>query len=247
MRGSQPKKHKAACDQCNASKVKCPGGSRPCQRCADSSQPCHYSLARRIGKPPGSKNRKTLERLRQAKEGHPENSNSGGEGGDGSIPQSHGSRNDGDGVLDGKSECQEGESSLDPLQMSTTTDFWPISRLINYFAFPDVSQFIPNPEQDFIDGDHRVPFAGGDRSVLQTADPKFPDVEGHERADSRRSWADAQDDCWNVCTRPCCAPTLTNRRISLHHQLLTSSSLRVPQISVCPARCRLARQNTKTA
>lgn len=63
---AQPRKLRAACDQCHASKLKCPGGNPPCKRCEGSGQSCHYSLAARMGKPPGSKNRKTLERLRRA-------------------------------------------------------------------------------------------------------------------------------------------------------------------------------------
>ena len=244
---SQSKKHKAACDQCNASKVKCPGGGPPCQRCADSSQPCHYSLARRIGKPPGSKNRKTLERLRQAKEGNLESNNGEGRGGDSSIPQNNGSRNDGDGALNVESERREGDNSHNPLQMSSTTIFRPLSPLINYPSFPDPSQFILTPEQDFLDGDHGVYFDGGDRSVLHSADLKFPDFEGLGRAESRRPWADPPDDCWNVSAHPCCAPTLTNRCTSLHHQALTSSSFQVPQTPVCSTRYTLARQKTKTA
>ena len=64
---SRSAKYKTACDQCHASKVKCPGDA-PCKRCVGHSQPCHYSLARRMGKPAGSKNRKTLEKFRQGKE-----------------------------------------------------------------------------------------------------------------------------------------------------------------------------------
>lgn len=93
-RGASEPKHKAACDQCNASKVKCLGGGPPCKRCAESSQRCHYSLAKRIGKPTGSKNRKTLERLHQAKEGNLGNND--GRGGGSSMFQNDGSRNDGD-------------------------------------------------------------------------------------------------------------------------------------------------------
>ena len=225
MRASQTQKHKAACDQCNASKVKCPGGGIPCQRCADTSQPCHYSLARRIGKPPGSKNRKTLERLRQAKEGNQENNNRGGGGADSSIPQNNGDRNDHDKALNSERERREGNGSHDPLHMSSTTNFWPLSPLINYQAFPDASQFMPTPDQDFLEGDHGVPFDGGDRSVLHSADPKFPDFGDHGRTESRMPWVDATEDCWNVSTFPSCEPPSTNPRVSLHLQAVASSSL----------------------
>ena len=72
-RSSTTKKYKAACDQCHSSKVKCSGGDPPCKRCADARLHCHYSLAARIGKPPGSKNRKTLEKLNNATKEHSKN------------------------------------------------------------------------------------------------------------------------------------------------------------------------------
>ena len=72
-RSSTTKKYKAACDQCHSSKVKCSGGDSPCKRCADARLHCHYSLAARIGKPPGSKNRKTLEKLNNAAKEHSNN------------------------------------------------------------------------------------------------------------------------------------------------------------------------------
>ena len=243
MRASQPKKHKAACDQCNASKVKCPGGGLPCKRCADSSQPCHYSLARRIGKPPGSKNRRTLEKLRQAQEGNLENNNGGdgGGGGDSSFPQIDGNRNDGGGAVDVGSERRESDDSHDPLQMSSTTSFWPLSPLITYPTSPESSQLIPASEQAFFDGDHGVSFDSGERSVLHSIDPKFTDFEGIGRAESRRPWVDAPDDYWNVSTRPCCGLTLTYGRISLHHRALASSSLQVPRTRVCSTRSRLVK------
>ncbi len=238
---SQPKKNKAVCDQCNASKVKCPGGGPPCKRCADRSQPCHYSLARRIGKPPGSKNRKTLERLRQAKDGNLEN-NGGGGGGDSSIPQSNGGRNDGDGALNVESERREGNNSHNSLQMSSTMDFRPLSPLINYPSYPDSSQFILTPELYFLDGDHFVCSDGDDRSVFNSADLQLlHDFQGLGRAELRGPWTNALDDYWIVSTRPCCAPTLTDKRISLHHQALISSSLPVPRTLVCSTQYSLCK------
>ena len=245
MRASQPKKHKAACDQCNASKVKCPGGGVPCQRCADSSQPCHYSLARRIGKPPGSKNRKTLERLRKEKEGNMESINGGGGGGNGAIRQNNSSRTDSDEALRGESEPREGEDSQDPLHVSNTTSFWPISPLANYPNFLDSSQLLPITEQDLLAGDHGMSFDVGERAVHDPANTELPDVGGYRKADSRMPWADAPDDYWNVSSPPCCALALTKRRTSLPNQAGTSSSLQVPQTQVCSTQSKLARQNTK--
>lgn len=201
MRPSQPKKHKSACDQCNASKVKCPGGGLPCQRCADSSQPCHYSLARRIGKPPGSKNRKTLERLRQAGEANLVNIN-GREGEESSISQHNDSRNNSDEALNGESEQRKGEDSQDPFQMANTNSFWPLSPLTDYPTFLDSSHLLPMTEQYLVDDEHGVTFDGGERSVLDPADSGFPDVGELRRADSRMPWADAPDDYWNVRSLP---------------------------------------------
>ncbi len=64
MCDSDRTKLRSACDRCHASKVKCNGADPSCKRCADASLDCHYSPTARIGKPPGSKNRKTLERER---------------------------------------------------------------------------------------------------------------------------------------------------------------------------------------
>ena len=59
----QFRKFKAACDQCHNSKVKCTGELPLCERCIRASLPCHYSLAARAGKPMGSRNKKTLEKI----------------------------------------------------------------------------------------------------------------------------------------------------------------------------------------
>lgn len=50
---------RAACDSCNKSKTKCPGGN-PCPLCQSSGIRCHYSVASRMGRPKGSKNKRTL-------------------------------------------------------------------------------------------------------------------------------------------------------------------------------------------
>ncbi|KAL3710762.1 hypothetical protein TMatcc_004558 [Talaromyces marneffei ATCC 18224] len=58
-------KLRSACDACHEAKVKCTGGT-PCVHCKNHHHNCHYSFAARIGKPKGSRNRKTLARLREA-------------------------------------------------------------------------------------------------------------------------------------------------------------------------------------
>lgn len=69
---SSSKRYRSACDRCHSSKVKCPGGGPPCERCGDGSLTCTYSLSARIGKPPGSRNKKTLERLQHTGNAHQE-------------------------------------------------------------------------------------------------------------------------------------------------------------------------------
>lgn len=197
MNPSRPK-HKAACDQCNASKVKCPGGDPPCKRCADNSQPCHYSLARRTGKPPGSRNRKTLEKLRQVKEGNRESNNSESGGGESSINQTNVSRDHGDGALDAESERREDNASHDPLQISATPNFWPLLPLMNYPTLPDTSQSLINTDQDFLDDDLVAYGDAREHSDRAPAGINFTDFEELGSGGSRRPWTDAQDNQWDV-------------------------------------------------
>ena len=111
----------------------------------------------------------------------------------------------------------------------------------NYPAFHDASQFINSAEQDLANVHDNVPLDAGNGSVLYALDPKFPVIEGLERAEARRLWADGPDGCWDVCTRLDFTLTLTDRRISVHHQALISAPLQLPQTLVCLARYKLAR------
>ncbi|KAH8695331.1 hypothetical protein BGW36DRAFT_361032 [Talaromyces proteolyticus] len=65
MANTQTPKLRSACDACHEAKVRCSGGT-PCMHCKNHHHSCHYSFAARIGKPKGSRNRKTLARLREA-------------------------------------------------------------------------------------------------------------------------------------------------------------------------------------
>ena len=201
MNPSRPK-HKAACDQCNASKVKCHGGDPPCKRCTDNSQPCHYSLARRTGKPPGSRNRKTLEKLRQVKEGNPESNNGEGGGGESSIDHINVSRNRSDGALDIESELREDDASHDPLQMSATTDYWPLLPLTNHPTLSDTSQSLVNPDQNFLDSDHVAYHNARENSDAHPPGLNFSNFEELGSGGSSRLWTDAQDNQWDVSTLP---------------------------------------------
>lgn len=56
------KKLRTACDICHQAKMKCSGGN-PCSGCGDSGYDCSYSASNRIGRPKGTKNKRTLERM----------------------------------------------------------------------------------------------------------------------------------------------------------------------------------------
>ncbi|KAF4991483.1 hypothetical protein FGRMN_7794 [Fusarium graminum] len=50
---------RSACDACRRSKIRCSGGN-PCSTCRWSQTCCHYTPGRRLGRPKGSKNKRTL-------------------------------------------------------------------------------------------------------------------------------------------------------------------------------------------
>ncbi|KAL2056735.1 hypothetical protein ABVK25_003129 [Lepraria finkii] len=63
-----PKKLRTACDVCHQTKMKCSGGT-PCAGCRDSGYQCRYSVSNRIGRPKGTKNKRTLDRMSRNKSG----------------------------------------------------------------------------------------------------------------------------------------------------------------------------------
>lgn len=56
------KKLRTACDICHQAKMKCSGGT-PCQGCRASDHECIYSVSKRIGRPKGTKNKRTADRV----------------------------------------------------------------------------------------------------------------------------------------------------------------------------------------
>ncbi|KAF2869624.1 hypothetical protein BDV95DRAFT_608465 [Massariosphaeria phaeospora] len=60
------KKLRAACDACHNAKIKCSGGGVMCAKCIKDKVQCRYSYRGNIGKPKGSLNKKTLERMSKA-------------------------------------------------------------------------------------------------------------------------------------------------------------------------------------
>ncbi|KAF2711266.1 hypothetical protein K504DRAFT_465036 [Pleomassaria siparia CBS 279.74] len=60
---NRPTSLRTACDYCHQAKVRCTGGGSVCGRCQRDNIPCHYSYPARVGKPKGSRNKKTIEKL----------------------------------------------------------------------------------------------------------------------------------------------------------------------------------------
>ena len=61
------KKLRSACDSCHQTKVRCSGG-QPCEKCEKIGFDCVYSVSERTGRPKDTRNKKTLERVRQSQE-----------------------------------------------------------------------------------------------------------------------------------------------------------------------------------
>ena len=70
------KKLRTACDVCHQAKMKCSGGT-PCAGCRDSGYECCYSVSNRIGRPKGTKNKRTLDRMGRKRSGASDKSDSG--------------------------------------------------------------------------------------------------------------------------------------------------------------------------
>ena len=70
------KKLRTACDVCHQAKMKCSGGT-PCAGCRDSGYGCSYSVSNRIGRPKGTKNKRTLDRMSRKRSGASDKSDSG--------------------------------------------------------------------------------------------------------------------------------------------------------------------------
>ena len=72
-RANRPqKKLRSACDSCHQNKVRC-SGDTPCRTCENLDMQCVYSVSNRIGRPRGTKNKKTLDRLNKAGESEQQN------------------------------------------------------------------------------------------------------------------------------------------------------------------------------
>lgn len=191
LSSSQVEKYKAACDHCHRSKTKCSGGGPPCKRCADTFHPCHYSPAARIGKPKGSKNKKTLERFHRNVD-----KNGGSDNGDGFArllqpPTVHGGPAPAqDRAPNQTNELQEDNKNQTPYSIS---DFGLLSPSID--AFLDSLNPPPSTAADLLNG------ADGDEPVIvQSMNLDMPDFADLGGA-NEEPWDDALASSWNVSTR----------------------------------------------
>ncbi|KAB8338786.1 hypothetical protein FH972_021731 [Carpinus fangiana] len=64
------KKLRSSCNECHNAKSRC-SGERPCQSCARLGLECVYGPSNRMGRPRGTKNKKTLARLNSSEEPKP--------------------------------------------------------------------------------------------------------------------------------------------------------------------------------
>ena len=197
-RASVSKKYKAACDQCHNSKVKCPGGGPPCKRCTDTGHKCYYSLAARIGKPPGSKNRKTLERLHREKTNSLETSSQ-DLGSNGSVNQISDNENSiWDPVLATGSDHRNGDNPQSSFSIPDMQSEQPISSLIDCLGLLDTSQSSnPSPEGD-LECDLSAHLDNSDEQIMEISDIGMPTSESTSKEDLQMQWADIADHSWSV-------------------------------------------------
>lgn len=178
---SATQKYKAACDRCHSSKVKCPGGGPPCERCADGSYACRYSLAARIGKPPGSRNKKTLDRLHHAGRAPKERDN-------GSVSVECAS------AVHEHSVESSSRSSSQASQTPMTQPILPIVEHLDCSGSSRSSPPLPHTSFDIHDSFND----GSDTSGLWSSDAGVLDLGNLGKDDLRLPWAGTCKDGWNV-------------------------------------------------
>lgn len=175
-------KYKAACDKCHVSKVKCPGGGPPCQRCADSCYSCNYRLTTRMGKPPGSRNKKTLERLRRA--------------GQVNAEKDTGDASNGSG-LDAHFEHGESNSSRDACRAYRAQILPPMSPIMEPPSFSGSSCSSPPLAHDLFN-ENDACIDRDDISALWSGDIELSDLDKLRKDDFRMPWAGTGDAHWSV-------------------------------------------------
>ena len=225
-RSSTIKKYKAACDQCHSSKVKCSGGDTPCKRCAGARLHCHYSLAARIGKPPGSKNRKTLERLNNAAT---ENSKNGTAATISQITTDVYPGHPGDGPnKEWETEShQRNDHQPQSLFHMLGTPLSPSLTPSNHcFDFLDSLHSSDSLVKDFQERDSTIQVENDSEHAICSTTLSISDVGSPGEAGSQMSWADIIDDYPRVYVNICCVAALLKMAIScLQRTLCCNPSL----------------------
>ena len=192
------KKYKAACDQCHNSKIRCPGGGPPCGRCTEGGHKCHYSFAARIGKPPGSKNRKTLERLHRAKMHHLETSPAGSARNDSINQISSNGDNTGNQVWAAGSGEGNGENTESSVQILDIQGVQPMSPLVDSLEPLDMPQSPTYPPEGVIQRHSRPYLDNSDEQAMDISEVLMPTFESMSKEDLQMPWADIADDSWSV-------------------------------------------------
>lgn len=132
------KKLRSACDACHAAKVRC-SGEPTCIRCLRDNVSCHYSYRAHQGKPKGSLNKKTIERMKatRAAAEHETQINQMTSRGSSACPQPA------DHVLDliqmPPSECNH---SLHPMTTTPSSYFSMIGDTLPEFGADDLDSFL---------------------------------------------------------------------------------------------------------
>ena len=216
-RSSTTRKYKAACDQCHSSKVKCSGGDSPCKRCADAKLRCHYSLAARIGKPPGSKNRKTLERLKNTAPSHSKNEPAATNN---QIPTDRSPLSKSDGPdRDWETEWI-GSEPQSLFQMPQLPDARSLSPSNDCFDFLDSLQSSGSIAQGFQDIDPSIQIEDDGEHAICSAALSISNMGSPGEAGSLISWTDSMDSCPGVCISICSVAVMLIRACSCLYRIL---------------------------
>lgn len=195
---SSSKRYKAACDQCHKSKLKCPGGGAPCKRCSDGGHHCHYSLTARIGKPPGTKNRKTLERLRQANATGVRDELQPAEA-DASIQRAYVNEQD---VLPKQPDV--GENSGDcanidgAFRIPRPQDFDSLSPPEDYLGLPSTPQSSNTSPGYLLEFDSSTHFQDRTDPVMNVRDTEVSQFPTISEDELQIQWSDLSPDIWSV-------------------------------------------------
>lgn len=80
------KKLRRACDFCHQTKVRC-SGENPCKTCENLDMECVYSVSNRAGRPRGTRNKRTFERLGKSSSSGQHEQNNAGNVEENAIPQ----------------------------------------------------------------------------------------------------------------------------------------------------------------